>query len=53
MKYCSNLRWIEDPSGDYYCCALGMETSEDWCEGESSYGKCPLYDPIDTEFNRG
>lgn len=47
MNYCKYLRWVEDQDADYYECALGLETSSDWCDdvvGEKS--ECSKFNPI-------
>ena len=45
MKYCRHLEWREFLDGDFYVCSKGLESSSDWCEGESD-GQCKEYDPI-------
>ncbi len=47
MNYCKHLRWVEDQDADYYCCALGLDTSLDWCDdifGETS--ECKKFSPV-------
>ena len=47
MNYCKHLRWVESQDSDYYTCALGLETSSDWCDdivGEVS--ECDKFDPL-------
>jgi len=47
MNYCKHLRWVENQDADYYECALGLETSSDWCDDiVEEKSECNKFDPI-------
>ena len=47
MYYCKHLRWVESQDADYYECALGLETSSDWCDDiQGTKSECNKFDPL-------
>jgi hypothetical protein len=47
-QYCRHQLWCQDPDDDFYCCALGLDGSADWCDDitKENPSQCPSFDGL-------